>query len=355
MPGRSRNGLHEDRDFSDVVIAMPRWIRAANRAPLRHPAELLRVAAGCLLARGAWQADAAADGGARVRGREGSPTSTSTIPTTWAPMPARRAGDPRPGPVGERSGDALLFEPRLQDRRLHQPRSGGASRGDRPDQARHRRRARRRQHPDDDLARPGRVRLRVPGRLRPAVGRRDRRHPRGGAARSGLHDQHRVQAQRAAVLQPAARLRHDAAGAEGDRPAEPRRHARLRARAVCRRAAGLRRRADRPAQPDPGAAPQRRLRQARRRADGGGGARAADGGAAAPGVSRRLRRADLLRHLPRSHRPRSGAGMRGQHRHGARHAAGRGTLDADNRLGAAMAEQDPVAAQRVVQDAMLGG
>ncbi len=30
-------------------------------------------------------------------------------------------------------------------------------------------------------------------------------------------------------------------------------------------------------------------------------------------------------------------------------------LDADNRLGAAMAEQDPVAAQRVVQQAMLGG
>ena len=30
-------------------------------------------------------------------------------------------------------------------------------------------------------------------------------------------------------------------------------------------------------------------------------------------------------------------------------------LDTDNRLGAAMAEQDPVAAQRVVQQAMLGG
>ncbi len=252
MPGRSRNGLHEDRDFSDVVIAMPRWIRAANRAPLRHPAELLRVAAGCLLARGAWQADAAADGGARVRGRRAHRRRPELSRPPGHRCPRDGNGDPRPGPVGERSGDALLFEPRLQDRRLHQPRCGGASRGDRLDQARHRRRARRRQHPDDDLARAGRVRLRVPGRLRPAVGRRDRRHPRGGAARSGLYDQHRVQAERAAVVQPASRLRDNPAGVEGDRPAEPRRHARLRARAVCRRAAGLRRRADRPAQPDPG-------------------------------------------------------------------------------------------------------
>ena len=74
--------------------------------------------------------------------------------------------------------------------------------------------------PDDDLARPGRLRLQFPARLRPGLGLGGRRHPRRRRTRSGLPDQHRVQAGRAARLQPAAGRRHDAAR-HCTRPARP--------------------------------------------------------------------------------------------------------------------------------------
>ena len=69
---------------------------------------------------------------------------------------------------------------------------------------------------------------------------------------------------------------------------------------------------------------------------------------------RRIRRRPLLRHLSRCERPRSGGRMRGQHRDGRRLLAVADRLDGDNRLGEALARQDAVASQRIVNEALIG-
>ena len=129
----------------------------------------------------------------------------------------RGAAHRRPRPDDQRLRHALLHQSGLQARRLHESGPGREARGDRSDQEGHRRDPRGRQQPDDALARPGRLRLRLPGGLRRGVVDGGRRHPRGRRARPRLHDQHRVQAERAARLQPARHLRLDPARDPGGR------------------------------------------------------------------------------------------------------------------------------------------
>ena len=191
--------------------------------------------------------------------------------------------------------------------------------------------------------------------LRAGLGMGDRRHPRGRRARSRLHDQHRIQAERAARLQPAAGCRARRCW-RSRRPARPISASRstspmsLYADEQPAFAAAL------IASPQPAARrpSQRRLRQARRRPDG----RLRCIVQATLELLRQIRRdgydgALYFDTFPDVDRPRSGGRMRGQHRDRAPAAGRRRRLEGDNQLGDAIARQDAVASQAIVNAALV--
>ena len=178
---------------------------------LCHPPELVRGQSGGILAREVRQADDARHGAARRNGGRPDRPRPELSRSSRGDSGDRRPAHRRPRPDDQRLRHALLHQSGLQARRLHESGPGREARGDRSDEEGHRRDPRGRQQPDDALARPGRLRLRLPGGLRRGVVDGGRRHPRGRRARPRLHDQHRVQAERAARLQPARHLRLDPA------------------------------------------------------------------------------------------------------------------------------------------------
>ena len=240
------------------------------------------------------------------------------------------------------------------------PDNGGAPRGDRPDQARHRRGARDGRQPDDALARPGWLRLCLPARLCPGLG-----HEVDGIREVAAHDpdclisiEYKPNEPRAYSLLADAATTLLAIAEAG--AAQSRRDARLRA---CRSMPA----SSRHSRPRSCSASSRLLGVHlndgyAKRDDGlmvGAVHCAADPRAAAPDPARRLRRRDLFRHVSRCDRARSGGRVRGEHRHrrvGCSRIVDR--LEGDNRLGEALGRQDadrhPGDRQRVPDRSLIG-
>ena len=162
-----------------------------------------------------------------------------------------------------------------------------APRGHRPDQARHRRGAGHGRRPDDALARAGRLRLFLPGRLR-----RLWDWEMDGIREVAEHDpeclisiEYKPNEPRSYSLLPDCAttllaIRRWARPISAS-PSTSRMYSTPMSSPLSRRRC-------RPPQPAARRPSQRRLRQARRRADGRRGASAADAGAAAPDPPRRL-------------------------------------------------------------------
>ncbi len=157
------------------------------------------------------------------------------------------------GPQGDRGHAPHLHAP-VREGLLHQPRPGHSPGSGRPVQAGHRGRGPARRLLPQVLARPGRLRLSVPGRLRTSLGPPARRRPPGGRVRARAPVRHRVQAQGTAQPHVLQHRGADAAGHRGHRRSQPGHRARHGPLAVRQGDAGRRP----PAHPSARSAGQRR-------------------------------------------------------------------------------------------------